>query len=239
MGILTDPLDTLLSSRAKVRLLRLFTSVREPMSAREAARRIGMAKRSADLGLRDLVRVGVVQRLGAGPQPAYVINPDHALVRHAIEPLFRGSPTAGEDQDGGEPGFTTELFETLRDIVDAAGSPPVEWVGLFGSTARGEDDPDSDLDLAVIVATPDEVEAMQHHLTECGPIVQRRFGRPLSPVVLAREQLRVMARHRHALITAFREARVVTGMTRRLDDIIGGTDGSNTSGTAGKGPGVS
>ena len=95
MGIVSSPLDDVLSSLAKVRLLRLFSLDPEPMSAREAARRIGLAKRSADLGLRDLVQVGVIARTGSGTQQMYVLNPHHTLVRHALRMLFRGA-------DGGD-----------------------------------------------------------------------------------------------------------------------------------------
>ena len=161
MSLLADPLDAALSSRAKVRLLRLLVSEREPMSAREAARRVGMAKRSADLGLRDLVQAGVVSRLGSGPQPSYVINPHSALVRHAIAPLFRGGPGASDDTGGGEAGAITELFETLRDAAEVPDPKVILWAALFGSTRRGEDDSTSDIDFAIVVTSEKAMETIQ------------------------------------------------------------------------------
>ncbi len=224
MSLLADPLDDALSSRAKVRLLRLLLSEREPMSAREAARRVGMAKRSADLGLRDLVLTGVVSRLGAGPQPSYVINPHNALVRHAIAPLFRGGPGATDDTGGGEAGAITELFETLRDAAEVPDPKVILWAALFGSTARGEDDSTSDIDLAIVVTSDPAMEPIQERMAAMLPIVRRRFGRVLSPVVMTRRQLRELARAGHPLIEGLREGRYVAGSIKRFEDLLRGKD---------------
>lgn len=220
MPLLADPLDDALSSRAKVRLLRLLVGEREPLSAREAARRIAMAKRSADLGLRDLVQAGVVSRLGSGPQPSYVINPHSALVRHAIAPLFRGGRGATDETGGGEAGAITELFETLRDAVEVPDPQAVLWAGLFGSTANGEDEVTSDIDLGVIVRNEEAIRTMQERLAGMTPIVRRRFGRVLSPVIMTRAQLGALARSGHSLVTGLGAGRFVAGSVRRFEDLL-------------------
>jgi len=220
MGILAAPLDDILSSRAKVRLLRLFATEPEPISARESARRIEMAKRSADLGLRDLVQSGVITRHGSGAQPTYVLNQQSALVRHAILPLFRGG--AG-DRTGGEQGAIAELYEMLRDAVAVPRDTDVLWAAIFGSTALGIDTEASDIDLAVIVHKETGMEPMQQRLADLVPIIRRRVGRTLSPIVMTRSQLRALAAEGHALVDGLRHGRVIAGTTPNLESLLRGS----------------
>ncbi len=109
MATLTAPLDDALTTTSKVRLLRLFTSASGPISGREAGRRIGMAKRTADLALRELLARGLVLRENTRAESLYRINQQHTLVATALIPLF-----AAEQQ------WTDALFQTLRDLVSGA-----------------------------------------------------------------------------------------------------------------------
>ena len=165
MATIGTPLDEALSSRAKVRLLRMFVTTREPVSGREAGRRIGMAKRTADLALRELFAMGLVTRESASSQMLYRINVNHVLVSWALEPLFAGEVRANGD-----------LFAALRSAIGAAGNklrrPPL-WAGLFGSVARGDESPASDIDLALITNTQPEASDAQAVLGEILPASPR------------------------------------------------------------------
>lgn len=222
MGLISSPLDDVLSSRAKVRLLRLFSAEPDPMSAREAARQIGMAKRSADLALRDLVQLGVIMRKEFGRQPMYLLNPDHFLVRHSLRPLFIGCTTHCDDQRGGERGAISELFDTLRDAVEEPGCAGVLWAALYGSTATGNDDAESDIDLAVVVTDDEAMERMQNRLAELLPLVRLRIGRALSPMVITRTQLRALDANGHPLVASLAAGRVIGGSIRDLRALLHG-----------------
>lgn len=165
MALIADPLDDALSSRAKARLLRLQIGEPQPMSACKAACSVGMAKRSADLGLRDPVQAGIVSRLG-----------------------------------GREERAISDLFETLRDAVEVPDPAVVLWAVLFGSTASGQDDLASDIDLGIIVRDKEAIRPMQERLVGRLPIVRRRFGHVLSPVIMSREQLAALPLHGRALV---------------------------------------
>lgn len=224
MGLIASPLDDLLSSRAKVRLLRLFSTEPEPMSAREAARRVDMAKRSADLALRDLVQVGVIRRHGSGAQPTYVLNPHHALVRHAVRILFSGGTDATAQSGGGEQGAIHEFFDTLRDAVEEPNTQDVLWAALFGSTANGEDTLESDMDLAVIVVDEMALTRMQERLADMSTVILSRFGRVLSPVVMTLAQGRALAASCHPLVESLVNGRVIAGRQRDVRALLRGPD---------------
>lgn len=103
MTALSHPLDDILGSRAKVRVCRLLWTTHEALSAREMGRRTGTAKRSVDLALVDLLHLGVVVREGSSQMSPYRINRQHALVEHALAPLFTG-----------EDGVLNEMFAELK-----------------------------------------------------------------------------------------------------------------------------
>ncbi|MES2304967.1 MAG: nucleotidyltransferase domain-containing protein [Gemmatimonadota bacterium] len=169
-----------------------------------------MSKRPIDLALRDLVAVGVVRRRDIGNQSLYQLNPHNALARHAVFKLFKGERTTID-----------EFFDTLRDLVEVDAESPPLWAGLFGSTAQATDQPDSDVDLAVVVGTETLVDPMLTRLSERSrKMFDRRFGRVLSPVVISQPQLRRLAAASSPLIEALRSARQVAGTESDFDRLL-------------------
>ncbi len=57
----------------------------------------------------------------------------------------------------------------------------IEYAALFGSAARGELGPESDVDLLIVSRTPKAIDDVIGDLMED---TRRLFGRPLSPLVL-------------------------------------------------------
>lgn len=209
MSLISSPLDSCLGSQAKVRLLRFFCTTGEPVSGREAARKVGMSKRSIDLALRDLVEAGVVGRKDFSSQALFQINPHSALAKHALFELFMSERKA-----------IAEFFDTLRDLVELVADIQPIWAGLFGSTARGEDDGSSDIDLAVVVASDDLVDPMLTRLSESAPMVRRRFGRVLSPVVISHNQLIQLHNAGSPLVAGLRSARQIGGTAPDMEELL-------------------
>ena len=207
MATLTAPLDDALTTTSKVRLLRLFTSASGPISGREAGRRIGMAKRTADLALRELLARGLVLRENTRAESLYRINQQHTLVATALIPLF-----AAEQQ------WTDALFQTLRDLVSGAAATAnadVVWAGIYGSVARTEEDANSDLDLAVITSTPSEAQALYRTISDRASDFTVRFGLTLSPFIQPLAQLKRLSAANDPL---------VTGLTLDARRLVGNAD---------------
>jgi hypothetical protein len=104
------------------------------MTGRELQRVIG---RGSHQGIRNaadrLAEQGVVSRRSAGNANLYRLNRDHVAASW-IEGLA---------------GLPAQVLQRLRDAISGWGQPP-ELVVLFGSVARGEATPESDLDLLVV-----------------------------------------------------------------------------------------
>lgn len=186
MPYLLTPLDDLLSSRSKLRLLRRLVDGHEDLSGRELARRAGVTWRAAELALRELVQLGVVRRTDARAQARYTLVAEHALVREAVVPLFSVERSWSSAVRRG-------IGDALR--VRGAGTRDVQWAGLYGSVARADDRPDSDLDLAVVARTVAGADRVQARMRDAAPVLASRFGRAPSVLVfIASHWRRLVAR---------------------------------------------
>jgi DNA-binding Lrp family transcriptional regulator len=102
-------------------------------TGREIARMTGASKEGVRQVLVRLVEQGIVRREPAGAAQMYRLNRDH-LAAPAVIALT---------------GLRDELLRRLRRTL-ADWQPPASYAALFGSTARGQERPDSDLDLFLL-----------------------------------------------------------------------------------------
>ena len=79
VGAFHAPLTAILGTRAKVVALRELWASAAPLSCQEIARRGGMAFRSIDLALNDLLLAGVVERVGGRRERLVRISAGHRL----------------------------------------------------------------------------------------------------------------------------------------------------------------
>lgn len=136
-SVLRYPLTTILGTEANVRVLRELAQHGGQLSAPLIAARTRLARSNVWVGLTALVEAGVVSEAGAGRTRLYALRSGHPLAA-AISALFERE---------------NDRFERILDSVrEAARSrePGVLAVWIYGSVARGEDRPTSDLDIAVV-----------------------------------------------------------------------------------------
>jgi predicted nucleotidyltransferase/predicted transcriptional regulator len=177
MGILFEPLDALLSSRSKVRLLRVLIPAVQPVSGREAARLARVARVPAARSLEELVDLGILQRQATASQYLYRVNPRHQLT----EPL--AALFATEEQRW------VHLRDELRQALEAAGLlPSVAALVLFGSNVRRDARPGSDLDLLAVVKNEPAVDPVRDALLNVGEVIRNQLGLCVSPLVLVAER---------------------------------------------------
>jgi UTP:GlnB (protein PII) uridylyltransferase len=191
-------LDRILGTTSKVRLLRILCAQHRVFSARSLSRLSEITLPAVLKALADLEAEGVVAKETAGGQFLCRINREHALVRNALEPLFQAERAAAD-----------ELFAALGAAV-AAPKPLAAWV--FGSVARGEERPGSDLDLFVLVAHEADLAPLEDHLLEEIPAWRTRFGCRVSPMLMTLERALAQAGAPGSMVRhAVADARVLTG----------------------------
>jgi predicted nucleotidyltransferase len=200
--MLLRPLDAVLGSHSKVALLRVLLRTASPVSAREAARLAGLAHSGALRALNDLVQLGVVDRSETPGQHLYVANPENELVSRGLVQLF-----AFERER------VARVFRSIRDLLASdLANEHVRSVVVFGSAARGDDAPGSDLDVLVLTRGEAEVERVHRQLADATPELRRRYGLTLSPLVMSVAQLAKQAAAGDKLAEAVvREGRQIAG----------------------------
>ncbi len=201
MSLLFRPLDKLVSSESKVRILRVLLRAGGPLSGREIARRSRVALLSVQKAMADLVAVEAVDRKETSAQHLYSINDASFIVREGVVPLFAAEARRVE-----------AVFERIRGILSEDEEPEVASAAVFGSAARGEDGLASDFDLLVVTRTEAAVWRWQSKLAAASPSLQREFGIRLSPVILSLDELRRQHRERSPFVTSLlMDARTIVG----------------------------
>ena len=212
MPQLITPLDDIFAAASRVRLLRLLISDHHVVSARAAARLVGMSPPAILQAAEELVGLGLALREEGGHQIRLRANEDHVLFQ-LLRNLF-----AAEDL------WPVTLFNSIREEL-----VPVEVVAacVFGSMARGEDQPGSDFDLLVLVEAADDAMMVRDRLAEHAPSWRARFGINVSPVVIAVDRARTSyAAGNSLLIEAARDARMIIGAVPLAEILAGATSGA-------------
>lgn len=206
MSLFFHPLDEVLSSEGRMRILRILLRSRDPLSGREVARRARVALLSAQRALATLVAMEIVERRETSAQHLYSINEANYLLRECIAPLFAA-----------ETRRVDALFDRIRGILLNDGedsSPEIVSAALFGSAARGEDTLGSDLDLLVLTGSGEPVWRLQSTLASAAPTLRLEFGVHLSPVVLPASELRRQHREGSAFVRSLlTDSRTILGDT--------------------------
>jgi predicted nucleotidyltransferase len=153
-----------------VAVLRAVTAQATPVSERELARRTRLTPRSVRMALDDLVALGVVHRREGGREHAIALNRAHELAA-SLEAAFAADAA-----------FFLSLRRHLGDIARELASRGLLQVALFGSVARAEERPDSDLDLLLIGRTTKAAEQARDHYLDLAPALQAHFGVRVNPV---------------------------------------------------------
>ena len=192
----THPLDDLLSSHARLRILRYLCAVGGEHTGREIARAIGMGETPTHRALRELADTLVVLYRVAGRAHYYRLNERHALVERVLRPLFAAERTQRD----------AAIAELLAEV-----DVPLDAALVYGSVARGEDTWRSDLDVLLVVPTADDARRTAERLWQRDGDLLRRYGvisvRPLSRDELAAR----VQRGEKWLMEALRDGVVVRG----------------------------
>ena len=182
---LDEPLNDVLASASHVRLLRALFALPSGMgrSGRDLARRAGVSHPRASQVLADLSEQGLVSVQRLPRTDLYRINPHHALVE-PLGKLFEFEPKLKFD-------LLSLVARELR-----TRRLPVKEARIFGSAARGEMAPSSDVDLA-LVTSRESVAAVEAAAQAIAEVARKRFGTRLN-VLVGSPSLETLSKSRQA-----------------------------------------
>jgi predicted nucleotidyltransferase len=170
---LLRPLNVIFGAPSHVALLRALSQAGRGLTGREVARAAGVAQRAGLDGLARLENAGVIRKTPAGRAYIFELRREHRLVRSGILPLL--------EQEGE---LRAEVFARLRDALEKQ----VVSGCIFGSTARREDTPKSNLDVLLLVEGSKDKERVTDRVSSVFEGLRHEFSLRPSSVVMTRAE---------------------------------------------------
>jgi predicted nucleotidyltransferase len=158
---LLRPLNVVFGAPSHIAILRALFGAGRGLTGREVARAAGIAQRAAMDGLGRLEEARLVRRTPVGRAYLFELERDQRLMKQGILPLL--------EQEGE---IRAETFSRLRRAFEGE----VLAGCVFGSVARGEERPQSDLDVCLVVRHAREKEAVQARASKVFPGLRRDLG---------------------------------------------------------------
>ncbi len=187
-------LDEVFATWSHIAVLRVMQNSARGMTGREIARLSGMNHRSCLKALSALESLSIVIRIRGGRDHLFMLNHEHFLVKEGILPLMRT-----------ERNFTKELSALLkRSLARETAS-----IVLFGSVARREEKNESDVDVCFVVKQSIEKEKVRNRIHKLLPLIRKRFGANLSPLLLTVAEFSKKARRGHPPVSSIMKEGIV------------------------------
>ena len=169
MNLLDKPL-ALFYDASRARVLDVLMSNRDQLSGRAIARQSELSPTTTNLVLGDLASHGIVSSRTEGRAHLWSLQLGNALVRQIL-----GFAKVQDEQAG-------------QVVVDALGSEPIS-VTLFGSVARGESGPDSDVDILVIAKDHEQGQNFRRRAYKASSALRQEVGREVEITVIESDAL--------------------------------------------------
>jgi predicted nucleotidyltransferase len=143
------PLSSIFGTEANVRLLRELSCHGGHLAPSNLATRTRLALPTVIASLSSLVDTHIVNEVGTGRTRLYILN-EATPLSASIQALFEAEKVR-----------FTAIIDAVRDCAESLGKAVIAcWV--FGSVARGEDRAGSDVDIALIAISDDDVASVQN-----------------------------------------------------------------------------
>ncbi|WP_430646731.1 nucleotidyltransferase domain-containing protein [Agromyces sp. GXS1127] len=195
----------------RARILRRLAVLAEPASGRRIHELSGVrALRSTQRILDELVTLGLVDMQKVGPANAYTLNRGHVLW-NLIEAILASRAVV-----------TSAVEEAVRE----AAADIVASAAIYGSMARGEAGPESDVDVLVVWEDETAVDQRDAVLEALEERLRRLTGNRVQALAVTRAELARLVEHDDPLVASIRrDGRTVMGVE------IGSLLGANAKAT--------
>jgi len=166
-------LEELLGSRTKIKILRALNRHKgKEFTIRELANYIKISHTGVHKTLNDLYNMNAVTLKSIGKSHTVALNQE-SHIADLLDILY-----------GFEEGTLRELQKMIKSKLCNQAS--IESAAIFGSIARREENPLSDIDLLIVSSDREKAEDT---VSELRVEVSRRFGNPISTYIMTREEM--------------------------------------------------
>lgn len=168
-------LEEVAGNKLKIRIIRTLYESGRPLTGLKLARAVGYSHTQTYKALDELETLGVVRKDHAGASDLYSINPRSYLVNEMLVPALLAEKRMLK-------ALASMFYERMgRDLVS---------ITLYGSVARREDKPGSDIDLILVVRDSADLESLEDTAAEVALDAALEFGGPVSAFVVSEADYR-------------------------------------------------
>jgi predicted nucleotidyltransferase len=169
--------EDVFGTRSRVAVLRVLANVEVPLSIRQVAVKAGISHVAALEALNSLAELGVVASSIAGRSHIHWLERRNLVTRDVVLPTFRAEARSGDT-----------LLAELRTFIPDGFVSAV----LFGSYARGDMRPGSDIDVLVVGADRAALDAFLDALSARAAEARAVFGATVSVLGYTLEQVNAL-----------------------------------------------
>jgi len=186
----TKPLDTILNTEVKTRILRFLCKTNAEWNGSQIAKEIGITPAATHAALSALYREGVLELRNMGKTHVYSLKEGSFLVSSLLKPLF-----AKEDKI-----LNTIIDMIKRKILSSKAKKEIVSVALFGSVSVRQENPLSDIDIAVVVENAKAKATIERLFEEVDAKVSKEFGNTISPYINTQAEFKTKHKQNMAII---------------------------------------
>jgi len=169
-------LEDLLGNGVRLRILRVLASeTGHGFTGRDLARRCNVSASQAITALRTLEESGIVFRQVVGRSHMWTLAADHEWAK-PVQVVFADEAAALE-----------RLMSELKRVLVKL---PAKRAWLFGSIARGDERPTSDVDIFIEVKNHADRQTVLDKMSSVSGDFALRFGNPVSTLVWSSQEMR-------------------------------------------------
>jgi predicted nucleotidyltransferase len=184
---ITKPLDNILNTDVKTKILRFLCRTGAEWNGRQIAREIGVTPKAAHKALNTLNKEKVLLLRNMGKTHVYSLNVNNFLVSKLLKPLFLK-----------EDSILNSVINVIKHKISASKiKKDITSVAIFGSISAREDHPASDIDIAVIVKNAKAKAAAERLFEEIYAKISMEFGNAISPYLNTKTEFK--AKHEKGL----------------------------------------
>jgi predicted nucleotidyltransferase len=205
----TKPLDEILNTEAKIRILRFLCRTNAQWNGSQIAREIKITPAATHTALRALQKEGLLTLRNMGKTHVYSLREGSFLVSNLLKPLF-----TKEDNI-----LDSVIVLIKRKISGSKVKSDIASVALFGSVSSRQERPTSDIDLIVVVENAKTKPVVERLFGEVDEKISKQFGNTLSPYVNTRSEFK--AKHKKGLAVVkniLKTYRLIYG--ERLENLV-------------------
>lgn len=166
-------IEDILGSKVKIGILRLLYRTRSMYSGREISRIVGFSPTHTISNLRELEAAGLVLRQRAGKTDLYQLNAKNSAVNGVLKPMYD---------------WESSLLKELAAMYVGRLGDKLVSITLFGSVARGDEKPGSDVGLLLVLVDGVDLPEAEEIVAETDIHTGQRLGRPVSSIFVTEKE---------------------------------------------------